>query len=272
MTSENYPWRIYHVKSNISFPQNPSFHVMHWHKEVQFSVVTRGKLIVETMGNREMIAENQVLFINRDTPHCIVSTNDAQYTSLLFPIEALFTTIPDVRLQLEKFTTDGHLPTFCLSRDTAWQSSCMHMIQEAIEETNSLRMSALLLSIMSILITRTEQPAIHARTITEQRTETMMKCIAEHFGDDISLSEIADSAGISKTEANRCFKAVLSTTPYQYLLETRLEHACHLLVTTTLSIHDIAMQCGFHEDSLFGSSFRKRTGMTPLQYRRKKAV
>lgn len=148
----------------------------------------------------------------------------------------------------------------------------MHMIQEAIEETNSLRMSALLLSIMSILITRTEQPAIHARTITEQRTETMMKCIAEHFGDDISLSEIADSAGISKTEANRCFKTVLSTTPYQYLLETRLEHACHLLVTTTLSIHDIAMQCGFHEDSLFGSSFRKRTGMTPLQYRRKKAV
>lgn len=117
MSLENFPVRIYHVKSNTSYPTNPGFRIMHWHKELQFTFVTKDSLIVETMGNRQMIAQNQVLFINRNIPHYIIADHEAEYTSLLFGIEALYTSIPAVRLQLDEFSTNGS-STIILTKET----------------------------------------------------------------------------------------------------------------------------------------------------------
>ena len=222
MLLENFPVRIYHVKSNISYPTNPGFHIMHWHKELQFTFVTKGSLVVETMGNRQMIAQNQVLFINRNIPHYIIADHETEYTSLLFGIEALYTTIPAVRLQLDEFSTNG-IRTISLKKDIPWQDECINKVKAVMEgKTGPLQMTALLFSILSQLMQETKQPDGHTRSIMEERTERMMRYIAAHFKEDITLLDIAGSADISKTEANRCFKAVLSTTPYQYLLETRL--------------------------------------------------
>lgn len=172
-----------------------------------------------------------MLFINRNIPHYIIADHEAEYTSLLFGIEALYTTVPAVRLQLDEFSTNGS-STITLTQDIPWENKCIDNIKEAMEEkTGPLQMTALLFSILNILMQETKQPDGHSRSILEERTETMMRYIAAHFKEDITLLDIAGSADISKTEANRCFKAVLSTTPYQYLLETRLEHACHLLFT-----------------------------------------
>ncbi len=54
---------------------------------------------------------------------------------------------------------------------------------------------------------------------------------------------------------------------HQDLIRSRISFAKHLLLTTAMSISDIALQCGYEDDKYFLRQFRKLTGMTPLHYR-----
>ena len=53
----------------------------------------------------------------------------------------------------------------------------------------------------------------------------------------------------------------------EYLLNHRLEQACHLLLTTHWPVSQVAEACGFGDASYFGKAFRKKTGLSPAKYR-----
>lgn len=103
----------------------------------------------------------------------------------------------------------------------------------------------------------------------EQRIKTMITFIEEHFQTNITLQDIANSAYISKSESIRCFNNLIKRTPIQFLKEYRLQKAEKLIVSTDMSISDIAYSCGFTEMSYFTRSFRKLYKETPTQYRKK---
>ena len=58
----------------------------------------------------------------------------------------------------------------------------------------------------------------------------------------------------------------MQTTPRQYLLNQRIQRATYLLINTTLSITDIAGECGFSNLYHFCRTFKQRTGLTPSEY------
>ena len=101
------------------------------------------------------------------------------------------------------------------------------------------------------------------------RMRRFLEYIEKHLDQDISLEEMANSAGVSKTEALRCFHKTLQTTPYSYVMEVRLSKAADLLAQTGLSVGEIASRTGFNQQSYFGKRFKEKTGMTPLEYRGK---
>jgi AraC family transcriptional regulator len=63
------------------------------------------------------------------------------------------------------------------------------------------------------------------------------------------------------------FKGAIGTSPYQYLLQQRIERAKLLLKQKERSIVDIALECGFNSHSHLSKQFRQLTGMTPKAYR-----
>lgn len=67
----------------------------------------------------------------------------------------------------------------------------------------------------------------------------------------------------------RLFKKIMQRSPYDYLIDLRIQKACELLVKSQLSITDICFQCGFSNHSHFSSTFRKRMNLTPSNYRKK---
>lgn len=101
------------------------------------------------------------------------------------------------------------------------------------------------------------------------RMRRFLEYIEEHLDQDISLEEMAASAGVSKTEALRCFHKTLQTTPYSYVMEARLSKAADLLAETGLPVGEIASRTGFNQQSYFGKRFKEKMGVTPLEYRRK---
>lgn len=65
----------------------------------------------------------------------------------------------------------------------------------------------------------------------------------------------------------REFQKIYNTSPMDYLLNIRMRHACLLLTGSAFSVGEIAAACGFTDSSYFILRFRKRTGMTPRQFR-----
>ena len=84
-----------------------------------------------------------------------------------------------------------------------------------------------------------------------------------------SIGEIAAQVGLSAFQLNRRLKDLLGITTRQLLIKTRVDVASRLLRTTALSIGDVAQQSGYCDQSAFTRQFRRTTGLTPGQYRRR---
>ncbi|MDJ0621078.1 MAG: helix-turn-helix transcriptional regulator [Calothrix sp. MO_192.B10] len=88
-----------------------------------------------------------------------------------------------------------------------------------------------------------------------------------HLDREIKLADLAQLVDMSQFHFGRLFKQSLGLSPYQYLLQQRVERAKQLLKQTDKSIMDIAFDCGFNSHSHLSRRFRQLTGMTPKAYR-----
>lgn len=91
--------------------------------------------------------------------------------------------------------------------------------------------------------------------------------LTQNFSKSISLAEMADMAGLSLYHFTRKYKKETGVTPHQFLLSTRMSAAKYYLSNTSMTIKEIALSCGFEDESTFCYSFRKREGRTPKQFR-----
>lgn len=105
---------------------------------------------------------------------------------------------------------------------------------------------------------------------TSMRIARSVSCMEQNFCDDFSIKELADMSYVSERHFLRQFSEVYHTTPHQYLIKLRLQHACSLLENEKngLSIADIACESGFQSNSYFSRIFSRAYGMTPSEYRR----
>jgi AraC family transcriptional regulator len=91
--------------------------------------------------------------------------------------------------------------------------------------------------------------------------------IHAYLDRDIKLADLAGLLDMSQFHFSRSFKQAIGTTPYQYLLQQRIERAKQLLKQSDRAIVDIALACGFNSHSHLSQQFRQVTGMTPTAYR-----
>jgi len=94
--------------------------------------------------------------------------------------------------------------------------------------------------------------------------------VAHRFMFDLSVADVARELSISESRARHLFIELFGETFSDYLRRVRLKHAEALLVTTDLSIPQVAAASGFNQAAYFHTVFRRGTGMTPMAYRRQK--
>ena len=89
----------------------------------------------------------------------------------------------------------------------------------------------------------------------------------ENFDKDVDLTELAGLVGLSRYHFTREFKTSFGLPPHQYLLGLRVQRACAMLINTSRSITDIALDIGFSCSSDFSRTFKKVMNMTPRDFR-----
>lgn len=104
-----------------------------------------------------------------------------------------------------------------------------------------------------------------------QSSLTIQKALAyiqSNFTRDLTLEEVADYVGVSKSYLSRIFPEYAGKHFCSYLQQLRIERAQELLRFTDYHIYEIASKVGFWNSRYFGKVFRDMVGMTPADYRR----
>ena len=97
-----------------------------------------------------------------------------------------------------------------------------------------------------------------------RRVIERMRC----FDSDLSLQALANESGYSRVHFVRLFRAATGYSPHNYLLNLKLERAQESLKNPSMSLIDIALDCGFSSHSHMSRLFHKIVGVTPSAYRR----
>jgi AraC family transcriptional regulator len=99
------------------------------------------------------------------------------------------------------------------------------------------------------------------------RLRRLVEYIDANLHRQISLAELAGIAEMNVFHMLRTFKVTLGVPPHRYILQRRVERAKALLRNRALSISEIALGCGYAEQSSFTRAFQKVTGAAPAFYR-----
>lgn len=86
---------------------------------------------------------------------------------------------------------------------------------------------------------------------------------------DVSLAALASDAGLSRFHFCRAFKDSTGLSPHAWLRQQRLERAMNMLRDTDASIESVAVELGYASQTAFTAAFRKLTGDTPSDWRRR---
>jgi AraC family transcriptional regulator len=93
-----------------------------------------------------------------------------------------------------------------------------------------------------------------------------------HLDGDIALQQVAEACELSVSHFSRAFKQTFRTPPYRWLIERRVDRARDLMTNSRLPLADIAIRCGFADQSALNRSFKRIHGVTPGIWRRGRHV
>jgi AraC-like DNA-binding protein len=92
-----------------------------------------------------------------------------------------------------------------------------------------------------------------------------------HLSQQLSLKKIAEALNSTPISLNRIFQQHLKISPINYLINLKMEVAKSLLINTNMQIQEVAQNAGYSSALYFTSEFKKRMGMSPREFRKKKA-
>ncbi|MCG7381366.1 AraC family transcriptional regulator [Paenibacillus sp. ACRRY] len=284
---------LYQFK-NLKFP-------LHWHFEPEFFIAQGGPLRAQ-IGNQILeLNPGDGIFVNGNTLHSFEQIHNhdrCKCPNIVFSAEMI---APHSSIIYQKYVwpilANSNLPYFVLYNNIPWHKeilnqlssifSLLHQyglkspfgdypdidlrVENVEEDCFEMQVQRILNQIWQSIYKHQELiPKINQtlRDVQHQvRLQKMLTFIHQNYMNEVSLQDISLSANISKSEASRCFHALLNCSPIDYLLQHRVESSKRLLCHTTLNIQDISLECGFNSPSYFIKVFKRKAGMTPREYR-----
>jgi AraC family transcriptional regulator len=110
--------------------------------------------------------------------------------------------------------------------------------------------------------------ALQAGGLSSRQLRRARDFIVEHLAEDICLDDLAELTGLTPKHFARAFKQSTGLPPHQYLIFQRIEATKRRLTGAEASLADIALACGFSDQSHFTATFRKVVGVPPGAWRR----
>lgn len=228
------------------------------HENIEFIVTFEGEGDVACDDRMIRVKAGDIVCINAYVAHAVHSS--AGHFSQCLIIDSNFCRtngIDTTALRFEEKISDPKLFALFEAID------CAHALEEPYAAV-SLR--GALLSFMAHLASNHLAQGVPAIPPPEsiQLAISYMKC---NLARPITLADLADESGLSRTHFAHRFKAVLGVPPLTYLNTLRMERACAMLAESDVPVAEISAACGFDSPSYFARAFKKTFGVRPSVYR-----
>lgn len=122
-------------------------------------------------------------------------------------------------------------------------------------------------AILKTIILRILRMMIFSSSTAYDKAMRVIRYIEENYRADITNEDLAEVSGYHPYHLNRLMKRYTNCTMHRYLMNYRLKKSQELLVNTTLTISEIAEECGFKTAYYFSNRFKEAYGCSPLNYR-----
>ncbi len=252
----------------------------HWHEELEFGYVLKGTLKVMVAGQTYVFREKEGFFINTDILHMMEADNPeegAVWESYLFHSVFLtghFRSVFETKY-IEPVLKNKKTEILHFTQENYNQSKILEMLMkvsgydEIKNQEFQIRntFSEIWLLLMEEIAEQEKSPS-KIKKISQERIQLMLGYIHMHYNEKITLEQIASAAFISTRECLRCFQNCIDKTPFEYLMDYRIQMAEKLLKSTALPVTDIALQTGFNSSAYFSKIFKQFRHMSPGDYRR----
>ena len=138
-----------------------------------------------------------------------------------------------------------------------------------IQSWLQLRVNELLLALLEML--RSRKVVLNEELATARRTvELFLASLPDHLETPWTLPEMAAQCGLGRTRFADYCRQLTNVAPLEYLLNCRMEAARRQLrQEPALNISDIGFACGFQSSQYFTTTFRRHTGLSPREFRKK---
>lgn len=273
MTTE-YPYVLHHAdmaKTRVPW---------HWHEELEFDYVINGDVKLITADNEYLFHKNQAFFINTNVLCTFQNTDEGQPAILdshLFHsvfLSGHFRSIFETKY-MDPVLKNKKLEVLEIRGSNDRQKDILKKLKQVSflqrQEGNEFQTRNLFSDIWLLLLTEMNEmkgdiPPI--KSANQERIQTMISFIQQNYQEKLSMESIAASASVSKRECLRCFQTCIHQTPFDYLLNYRMEMAEKLLRMTEIPIIEIASQTGFSSSAYFVKVFKNVYKKTPGAYRK----
>jgi transcriptional regulator GlxA family with amidase domain len=215
----------------------------------------RGAYIAGICTGAAFLAECGLLDGRRATTHwAVVDTFRARY--------------PAVSWQPEKFVTeDGRL--LCSGGVYAAIDLSLYLVEKFCGHEIAVQCAKSLL----VSMPRSRQCGYSvsplSRPHTDEKIRQAEQFLQSHFDRDLSVEMVADRASMGQRNFIRRFKAATGRLPHDYLQLLRVSAARELLEDGAASIQAVCSQVGYVDIAFFRSLFKRHTGLTPAEYRKR---
>lgn len=181
---------------------------------------------------------------------------------------------------LSKIADDAEMPgVTSLSVETASKDIVLANLARALipalekpEEANALFVDQMTTAIGTYLIQRYGgKPATvsdRSQKLSRSHEDLAKSLLLENLDGNVSISEVAQVCNLSRGYFIRAFRETTGMTPYQWVLRERIDRARNLLRSSDAPLAEVAIVCGFADQSHFTRVFSSFVGTTPGNWRR----
>ncbi|MBD2466005.1 helix-turn-helix transcriptional regulator [Oscillatoria sp. FACHB-1407] len=217
----------------------------------------------------EQIQKGDIALVPADIPHQKLWQSDCEFTLLLLD--------PIYIAHIAHETVDGDrvhlLPHFAEADPLIYQiGTALKSALTSEQPSTHLYIDSLSTALAAHLIMHYSTTKLKISMIDnglpKQTLEKVIDYIYTHLGQEVTLSQLANLTGMSQYYFCRLFKQSTGLSPHQYLIQKRVEQAKQLLIERKSPIADIALQCGFTNQSHLNRHFKRIVGVTPLTFQR----
>jgi AraC-like DNA-binding protein len=151
---------------------------------------------------------------------------------------------------------------------------CLLPLLDCPSQANSLFVEHLVIAIenhfLARYLIRSRPPRRSRSGLTARQLRIAKQAFCENLDGSTSLRSIARECGLSPSHFARAFTISVGQPPHRWLLEQRVDLARRLLSQSTLPLSQIAIRCGFADQSHFTRVFSAKTGLSPGRWRRER--